>query len=249
MKKKLMIIPCILLAVSIVASVFLTVFASPFIANADAGSYYYADEVNREKMIEQTEKKIKYSEIAYRISPNESTLYPLIELYSPNRLFMVYGEFPEKYRKKSVEYTKAELDYALKGEKNLGMGPHAYLNINTVWYVFSQETYIVESRCNYAVALFADHQRDEALRQLDEAIAFYETNGAEDTTAMVFRIPFGYLYALCESDADKQAVIDRELEVTNWTKANRNLSEEYAERENLFVNKTMQELRDKGWEE
>ncbi|MBE6828340.1 MAG: hypothetical protein E7514_07015 [Ruminococcaceae bacterium] len=245
MKSKYMIIPAVLLVLAVLCSVFLTVYASPFVYNA---ALHFFTKADVKPDLNKYNKVVRFGEKAYEISPNESTLYPLLNYYNPSVMMLLscYGreEIPKDYFENGIKYKKTELDFAKAGKKNIAMGPYQALNINSVWYVMPDKTYVLDVWTQYITLLYLNGETDKAFSELDSAIEFYKPCSDRDAPVMIFRLPFNIMYAFAENDEQRDKVTAYELKITEWTKANRKLSEEYASRDNLYSNFTLEQLRE-----
>ncbi len=240
MKKTYTVIPLILLVISILASMFLVLFTTPFV------HYSYISVLRKQINPEAYTGIMKLDEEVYSISPNESTFEALRSGYSLPALMTNYlsvgPEIPDEYLKNAVRIKKTELERAKNGEKNIGIGPYQQFNCYAAYYPYSQESYVLNVWTEYAAFLYLKGEKEKALSEIDNAIDYYEKNQKDDTLTGMFYQPLYTIYALSENEEERNEIIQREKRITAIAKKNGRLAEEYMQKDNIFANPDLDSL-------
>ncbi len=240
MKKTYTVIPLILLVISILASMFLVLFTTPFVHC----SYVLA--VRKQVNPKTYTNLMKLDEKVYAVSPNESTFEVLRSGYSLSALITNYlsvgAEIPDEYLKGAIKTKRTELEKAKNGEKNIGIGPYQQFNVYAVYYPFSQESYVINVWTEYAAFLYLKGEKEKALSEIDNAIMYYQKNQDDIPVGLLFTQPIYTVYAFSETDEERNEIIQREKEITAIAKKSGRLAEEYMQKDNIFTNPDLDSL-------
>lgn len=258
MKKKAFIIPACCIIISLVLSVFLVRWASPF------GFYMrsycfeiYADEEAPEseaEFTERIEKLCNFADKVYSISPNESTLYMMVELYGPENFYILENrKMPDGFFDKCVKYTKMDMETVEQtGNIDWQIG---WLAVNDIVGVVrggipDYSEFMLPIR--YSLALYLNSQTEEAQKVLDKCIADFKNRDIENSklSYAYFRLYFEIAYATAlERGENTDWILERELDITQFEKANNtNLIAACQSLDNLFVNRSFEQLKADNYE-
>ena len=240
MKKKYFVIPALFLILSLISTYVLVYWLSPYTYGVHSMSIYNSAE---ERDVEQNQGFFEHLEAVYRLCPNESTLNSLVTAYNPFTYYSHRKPPTEDFYQKSALFKEIELENAKTAGINVGIGPYQALNIDVAWYVFSQDNYIIYVDTQYITSLYLAGETEKAKKEMDNAIALFKQSKEEDVQPYLFRLPFEYLYAHAQNEADRAWVVEKETEITDWVKQNHTLSEENMKKDNLFsdCNRTLEQ--------
>ena len=260
MKKRALIVPAAFIILSLLCSVFLVGWASPFYYYMRSYSFeayssleYEAPENNSE-FTEKMQKLCNYADRLYSITPNESTLELMTEIYNSESYYVMYNyKMPEGYFEKCVKYTKLDMEMTEQtGNLNWQEGPYYINNICSVAKVGFPGTNEIVMSLKYSLALYMNGQTEEAIKELDKCIADFKKRDIENTPVShaFYRYFFEIAYATAvERGENTDWIIERELEITQFEKANNSrLTDEYKPLENFFLNRSFEELKADNYE-
>lgn len=183
MKKKNLILPSVVLAVSVVAILLMLVFTTNFL-------FYYNYNRLSQKGYEGIVNCRKVTEFAYKINPSYSNLQACKNTYSYNLYFdpkdlspllLDADTMPNDFYAKCVEYSRKMYDYHFT-HKDAYKGPEeAFLN----WYgnYFTYDQAIANQFSDYVVSLYLSGEKAESRRLVDEFVDSYQENSDMDDMA------------------------------------------------------------------
>ena len=138
------------------------------------------------------------------------------------------------------------------GNLNWQEGPYYINNICSVAKVGFPGTNEIVMSLKYSLALYMNGQTEEAIKELDKCIADFKKRDIENTPVShaFYRYFFEIAYAAAvERGENTDWIIERELEITQFEKANNSrLTDEYKPLENFFLNRSFEELKADNYE-
>ena len=175
MKKKSFLLPAVFLAVSLLACYFLTNLASPFTTYAASNfSFDSAHGKALENYINSYPEICKKAERAYKISPNESTLLALSDLYDPSiRAFGIYNTSDDFYEKCEYYGTQTISFLDSHGNPNMYKGPYYMSNLDLGYGEEWKALFRFSTLTDIAYAQLMQGKTDEAKKTVEKYIDEY----------------------------------------------------------------------------
>lgn len=216
MKKKNLILPSVIFAVSVVLIVVMLLFTTSFLF------YYNLNRLDK-KGYEGIVNCRKVTELAYKINPSYSNLQACQDTYFYRLYFDPCGytdivldanSMPKDFYAKSVKYSKEMYHFYLtnKDAYSGSKDSNSYLDIGYMSYDHA----IASSLSDYAISLYLNGEKEESRKIIDEYFERTEKSEADSVT-MNMAYMHNYVYTLhrLEKDRDYQEwIVETEKKFT-----------------------------------